>query len=393
MPTFEQARGPLPGANRLIAGIFERFSSRRWPSSRIRAVAKAGGALLIMGLSALSIRALHPSAVFGRIGALPPYALIYALIAALLQSVFLATRFWIVFAPRHRPRWVDVARAFSFGQFVNLYLPARAGDVLKVIALSRDSRDSRPGATRDATRDLTRGATPSGASVNDRAPPITAADATGALLADKGLDVVALALLALAFARGALAFELARMDGAGGAGLAVGAVGAIGGAVAAMWLLRRFWSSGYAKIASGARGTMSAVRGILSPGRFPGGLALGALSWLAELAMMAFICRGLGVHVTFGQSVCALVVLNVGIAVPVSVANIGAYEAATVVGLLPFGVSTTDAIAIGTIHHAMQIGAVIVSALGFWMGNRIIARAAQKSALIVPAELPATSSF
>jgi uncharacterized membrane protein YbhN (UPF0104 family) len=63
--------------------------------------------------------------------------------------------------------------------------------------------------------------------------------------------------------------------------------------------------------------------------------------------------------------------LNLGIAIPVSIANLGAYEAATVLGLSPFGISVPTALAIGMIHHAIQIATVFVFAAAFWLCGRL----------------------
>jgi len=59
----------------------------------------------------------------------------------------------------------------------------------------------------------------------------------------------------------------------------------------------------------------------------------------------------------------ALVLLNVGISVPISVANVGPYEAALAFGLRQAGVPLSSAVVLATVHHALELLAIgLVSA-------------------------------
>jgi hypothetical protein len=116
------------------------------------------------------------------------------------------------------------------------------------------------------------------------------------------------------------------------------------------------------------------------------GVLLGAAGWVAELVVMVALGAGLGLHLSALQVLRGLVVLNLGIIVPVSVANVGVYEAATVAGLAPAGVSTASAVALGALHHAVQLLAAVVAALVFWARDRLLERA-QRAAEAAPARL------
>lgn len=305
-----------------------------WPSR----AAKIAPPLLLVVLAPFALRSVHLHDVVARMGSLPAWALLAAAAAALAQVAIMATRFWLVIRGHQRPRWSRVARALTFGQVVNLYVPGRPGDVVRGVVLAKDH----------AT--------------------LTVADATGAMLADKALDVVTLAVLAVVFGRGLLVSALA---GSGHAAIVLGI--AAGAAAVACALLARFAPRAFAKVRAAFAATKGAAQSLLSPARLGACLAAGFAGWLAELSVIALVSAGLGIHLTFPEMAAALVVLNLGIAVPVSVANIGAYEAAMVVGLTPFGVSATDAIAVGMIHHAMQIAAVLLPALVFWAKDRVAA--------------------
>jgi hypothetical protein len=116
---------------------------------------------------------------------------------------------------------------------------------------------------------------------------------------------------------------------------------------------------------------------------------------------MRVLSAPFGVELSIPQAMVGLLVLNVGIALPVSVANVGAYEAATVVGLLPFGATAPQALAIGAIHHGVQVTAIGMFALAFWLRDRVarpwgapkVAELAEKmaeaSARVVEAATPA----
>src|SRR5438477_134356 len=147
-----------------VQAVLQRPSLRR-----ARTIALA---VVSVSLAALALRRIDLHDVAARLSALSRTTLLLAIGLSLAQAVVLATRLWSVF-PRHaRPSWATVARAFGFGQLANSYLPGRAGDVVKVFAM--------------------------------RAPGGTVADATGVMLAHKGLDVLTLALVVVAFGRGLL---------------------------------------------------------------------------------------------------------------------------------------------------------------------------------------------
>jgi uncharacterized membrane protein YbhN (UPF0104 family) len=67
------------------------------------------------------------------------------------------------------------------------------------------------------------------------------------------------------------------------------------------------------------------------------------------------VARGIGVHLTLSQLVSAIFVMNLGIALPVTVASVGVFEASLAFGLSRFGVEPVTGIAIASIHHVNQL--------------------------------------
>ena len=99
--------------------------------------------------------------------------------------------------------------------------------------------------------------------------------------------------------------------------------------------------------------------------RFVLGLFMSCGQWFAELVMILILCSALEIPFTLQQALFVLVVLNLGLSVPVTIANLGTFEAAFVFGLSRFGVSIPESLAIAGVHHFLQILAVALWSLAF----------------------------
>jgi len=327
------------------------LASRAARSPRARLAVKLAVTVLALGLAALSLHGVPFSALVARLAAFPRWAFVAAVGASLAQVALLTTRLWLV-APRgERPSFLSVARAYAFGQLGNAFLPGRSGDVVKVVALSR--RD--------------------GAAPGEARPSV--GSATSIVLVDKALDVLTFAGLAAVAGRGLAGGALA-----GAAHFAWILVPVLALAGIGVLVLRRVRPSTFARLSASARRTQAAARRVLAPRRLAAGVALGAAGWLAELLAMVALGAGLGLHISVLHVLAGLVVLNIGISVPISLANVGTYEAATVAGLAPFGVPVAPALALGALHHAVQLLAAIVPALAFWLRDRLRERTPREAA-------------
>lgn len=294
--------------------------------------------LLAVGLLVVAVvaaRDLSWRHVLAMTSGLPLPTIVLAAVASVLQAVVLATRLWAVFPHRGRPRWASVARAFGFGQLTNAFVPGRAGDVVKVVAMRNDENT-------------------------------TATDATGVVLADKAFDMITLGLLVVVLAPALL---LGVVAGAMHFGWMAPILAVAAFIVLA--LLRKVRPAARQKLREGAAATWRSLRGLATPRRLVSGLALGCASWLAEAGSMMLLAHPMGLHLSLAHAIASLLVLNLGIALPVSFANVGAYEAAMVVGLRSSGATATQALAIGTLHHLMQIGAIALFALVFWLRDHV----------------------
>ncbi len=92
------------------------------------------------------------------------------------------------------------------------------------------------------------------------------------------------------------------------------------------------------------------------------------LCCLCEGFTLMIYARGLGFPISFSESYLAVTVLNLGIAIPISIGNIGPFEAALVYGLGLLSIPHGSGLAIATMHHIMQmlVVAICTLMLSFW---------------------------
>ena len=317
---------------------------------------------LLLGATALfAVRGVHLHDIVARIRSFPLLAVFAALGAAALQITSQLTRLWAVFPERRRPTWPVVARAFTFGQLINMYLPARTGDVVKVLTLA-------------------------GARASAEARHRTSvAEATSAVITDKGVDLLTMLLIGGCVMRGLLRFPWPSA-----APLVAGAAGLALALVLVRLVLPRVWPKGAAKLGALGRAMRASARALWSPVRLARGIALGVVGALAEAIGILVLCDALGAPISITGALCVLIVLGIASAVPVAFANLGVFEGAIAFGLSRFGVSTADAITVGVVHHVVQLSAIGVAAFVCWCHDR--ARRSREEAAPTELILPPRST-
>jgi SAM-dependent methyltransferase/uncharacterized membrane protein YbhN (UPF0104 family) len=224
-----------------------------------------------------------------------------------------------------------VAQVLSVGQLINALAPARGGDVVKVVALERASRET--------TGSL--------------------AGAAGVLAAEKVADFAP--LLILLAVTGFPWLERPGVDG-----LRIAEIG--GAVVGAICLLlvaaRRLSRRAFAAIASSSQRFLGGLSAFRRPGTALTALGAGFACWLIEAAALSTLCAGAGASLSLQHAMWVLMLLNVGIAVPIAPANIGTFEAALAFGLHRAGVSDALAVAVALAHHGIQLGSVALWTAG-----------------------------
>ncbi len=279
-------------------------------------------------------------AVWRNLTGIPASSLMTALLFVLCQLCLQTFRLQAVIPRGIALTLGDTAYAFTVGEWVNIFAPARAGDALKVILLNRAAG----------------------------AQPISLPKATGALLVDKIVDVGSLVLVwgATGFIGAIRASAPARMSAMGilvGAGV-LSALVCLG-----VYLARPRW---FERLILLRRELGKGLSALKDPVKLLAGFSFSVSAWVAEVLAVRVLCVALGFPLSLPQIVLALVALNLAISVPVSVANLGVYEGALALGLHQSGVPLPSAVAIATLHHAIELLGTNLGAasLSVWLATR-----------------------
>jgi len=249
-----------------------------------------------------------------------PIPLFFAMGTAVGVVALQALRWWYVTRPIRRVRYPDAFSAVLVGNVLNTFLPARAGDVLRVQHLS-----NRAGVSR--------------------------AMLMGTELLDLWSDKCGWVP----------AFLLCVLVGHPPRWMYLAFLVMLGAAAAAvfLFLLLRPWLGRGA--AAGWRRNLVAGLTSSQPRRLAvAGLIFGALPWLWETLAIVLFARLAGIPLAPPQAFAVLTAFNLVIALPVP-GSLGLHEAASSFALVSFGVSTERAIAFALLYH---IGQVLPGVLG-----------------------------
>jgi SAM-dependent methyltransferase len=275
-----------------------------------------------------------------------------ALAWVLIQNGCQASRLWFLLLSR-RVSWARAAYAFSVGQWLNSFVPARAGDVVKALAVS------------DA----------------DAWCPVS--ESMGVVVADKIVDLSSLFGLVL-FTGAVSHIASAKIDTSKFLYIALGATLLL---ICAWIFLRATFTRRFRVLDDFGRG----LRCMTSPARLIPGFAMSIGSWAAEAYAIQSIVSGLGVVFSFSQAMFCLFALNAAIAIPISVANVGTFEAALVYAFTRFGVGLPQAITLATLHHLLQWIGISLWAFFSWTIKTIGSR--KPSGLSAPHKKRAIAHF
>lgn len=274
--------------------------------------------------------------VLKAVQSLPTASLRAAVALVLLQLLFQTARFVALVPMSLGVGRLHALRVTAQGQLLNVFIPARGGDVYKVFALCSN-----------------------GAGAGARA--------LGVVAADKAADVSGLVFVLL-FLGLTPALQWLGMSPAKGAVLLVVTTLAVLVLLAsAKWRAAALVRRGLGLVAHFGAG----LAALKQPRIALAAVVFSAAAWLAEATALMALTRGLGVSVSYSQAMFALLALNVGIAVPVLPANLGAFEAGVALGLHQAGVPTVLAVAVAVTHHALQLAATVVWGGGATVADRI----------------------
>lgn len=253
------------------------------------------------------------------------------LLVACLQMVIQAVRLYVLSNAVLRLELPWAMRAFSVGQMMNALLPGRAGDLYKVAQIS-----TLHGGDEEANTGTVIGVV---------------------FAADKFADLAATISLALIFAPVALEqvtegerfVEVSQRYGPWvmSLGIALALMAAMAGK-----LQSAFWA---------AKQILETVFVRISIRRYLVAYALAVASFSVECGSLVYLAASMSqVEITFFDALWVMIVVNLGIAIPLTFANVGPFEASMIFGLSRFEIQTETALAIAIAHHGIQIASTFI---------------------------------
>jgi uncharacterized protein (TIRG00374 family) len=262
-------------------------------------------------------------------------------LAALAASVAIRVIRWrYLFPAATRPRTKTALRALLIGELFNAVLPLRAGELARVVAIHREARTSRP-------------------------------EALGTILVERLLDV--LVLFALLLAVVPFVPEITWL------GVAVTIPAVVAAAVlAGIVVLRRYrarplefllrplrWLPGFSptRASAAAESLLRGLRGLRDVRTGLVTVGLTSAGWLAVALSFWLAIRGLDLELGFDAAILVVVATTFSLIIPALPAQLGVFEAATLVSLKPFGVDESPALACAVVLHVLSFFPFIVAGL------------------------------
>ncbi len=249
-----------------------------------------------------------------------------ALALALGNIPLKALRWRLLIAPNASTSFWLVCRALVVGQFANIGLPLRIGDLARIVSLSGDTGESKVTLTATVVVERWLDAAVLGCSLIALLPFLvlpqwfTWWEGPGAIVV--GLGLVAFVLLASGRR------QVAR--------LARGVAG-----IAPSWLaptLRRFVGGFHVLADQRAIGLVW-------------GLSLA--TWAVSIAINALVALALGLSLPLSAPVFVLLVVTFGASIPSAPLRIGSFEYLCILALAEFGVAPTTALSYGLLLHVV----------------------------------------
>ncbi|MGF1601072.1 MAG: lysylphosphatidylglycerol synthase transmembrane domain-containing protein [Thermosynechococcaceae cyanobacterium] len=240
----------------------------------------------------------------------------------LVQISFQITRLWALCPPRVGMSWSQAAHSFASGQFVSNFIQSQAGHAVKVALLRKPA--------------------------DHRGRPMLAAESTAIVVVDKVFDVLMLlGLTGLALLQLGLHAQAGRyLDLNWLWGLPI-----LGIASLLIYLLQ----GRSRRIQQWLMEFKQGLRVVKSPLQLGQAAGVGLGDWLCEGWSLQMLCVAQGFALSPAQLMVSLFILNVGVSIPISVANIGTFEASLVFALTRFGVPLVQGVAIATLFHLFQL--------------------------------------
>lgn len=274
---------------------------------------------------------------------LRPEFLALSLLFSLFQVLFWALRPWPLIRKEGLSFFL-LAKAVVIGQFLNTFAPARVGDVTKVLMLSSKKEKKR----------------------------LSGVAATGLLLGDKVVDFCSILTVVTVFGvydSHVMKISIPAPPLAAIVGISLLAAGLIFFAIQ-KWgnQIRKWWAE-----------FLTSLSPLLAWKSFLPAYLFGCGVWILEAMAAWTVLKSAGISADFTTAFSIICIVNLGILIPVSLANLGAYEAAFIYALSKLNVDPSLAATLAIIQHVLQMSAIALGALFFNVSSQ---RSASSNALI-----------
>lgn len=271
-----------------------------------------------------------------------PLYLAPALGSFALAVIIRVVRWRALFSPGTRPGFRPATEALVIGQLVNSVLPFRAGEAASIFALHSLAGSSR-------------------------------VETTGTVVLARLFDVLSLLLLLFLMlpwlpevtwirAAGTLAVALVLAAAAAAVVLQIYGEGAIRFALRP---LARLPFLSPRRVETAVRNLTAGVIGLRSVRVAAVAFLWTTLSWLALAASFWFVLLGFGLGLSPFAGLLVVITTTLSLLLPAAPASIGVFEAAAIVGLVPYGVSRAEGLSAALVIHALTVLPFVAG--GLWV--------------------------
>lgn len=252
-------------------------------------------------------------------------SLLLALGVTFVQLVFQITRLWVLCPRDAAVAWGQAANTYISGQFIGNFVLSQAGHAVK-IALLRKENDK-----------------------NGR--KIDTPEATAIILVDKLIDVGILVTLALVSAlQVSVALPQVKWVEKG----AIVLLGVPFLAIA-VWTFIRFLRQRFPRVRRWFRKFQVGLTVVRNPMQIRNAVVMDLGDWFTEALLLQMLCMAQGQPLSLPQLLLCLFLLNVGLSVPTTIANLGTYEAALAFSLNAMGMPLAQGVVVATLFHGYQL--------------------------------------
>jgi uncharacterized protein (TIRG00374 family) len=309
--------------------------------SPFRTGAVWAGLAATVGFSVVALSGVHLTRVWDAISSSNGRWLVPAVLTLAIATVMRAERWRILFSPPTRPPFLAATEALLIGYLFNSILPARLGEVARVLALHRRAGTSR-------------------------------AESASTVVVERAFDVLALLVLLVASQRWLPHIASVQVAALIAAALALGLIAAL--VAFAVWGERPLAStlrlvgrlpgmpSGFAETTA-----VNLVEGLGALRRWR--QAVAAFTWtLASWLVLAVsawcVLKEFSLGLSLATGLLVIIATGLSAVIPSALAGLGVFEAAAVAALRTYHVPYSEAFSVALIVHVVNVLPFILVGLG-----------------------------